>query len=72
MQWKIAIILQTLKRFVFPALLSMLVLWLIANEFAQWVPIVCGVSDIFAVDVTECKEYVANINSSSYISIRTV
>jgi hypothetical protein len=59
MQWKIAIILQTLKRFVFPALLSMLVLWLIANEFAQWVPIVCGVSEIFAIDVSECETWVS-------------
>jgi len=43
------------RRFVLPAALGGIVVWLIANGFSAWVPAVCGVADALAVAVTECK-----------------
>lgn len=43
------------RRFILPAALGGIVVWLIANGFAAWVPAVCGVADALAVAVTECQ-----------------
>lgn len=42
------------RRFILPAALGGIVVWLIANGLAAWVPAVCGVADALAVYVTEC------------------
>jgi len=43
------------RRFILPAALGGIVVWLIANGFAAWVPAVCGVADAMAVFVQECS-----------------
>ena len=43
------------RRFIFPAALGGIVVWLIANGLSGWVPVVCGLADALAIAVTECK-----------------
>ena len=43
------------RRFILPAALGGIVVWLIANGLAAWVPAVCGVADALAVFVAECN-----------------
>lgn len=51
---KFAAIMAFLRRFVLPASIGAFVLWLIANDLAAWVPVVCGVADALAIAVEEC------------------
>ena len=51
---KLAAIIAFCRRFVVPAAIGGLVLWLVANGFDAWVPAVCGVADALAIAVKEC------------------
>ena len=44
------------RRFILPAALGGLVVWLIANGLSGWVPVVCGLADALAIAVTECTQ----------------
>jgi hypothetical protein len=52
---KLAAVIAFCRRFVAPAAIGGLVLWLIANDLSAWVPAVCGVADALAIAVTECS-----------------
>jgi hypothetical protein len=51
---KLAAFIAFCRRFVVPAAIGGLVLWLVANGFDAWVPAVCGVADALAIAVKEC------------------
>jgi hypothetical protein len=56
MDWlKLRAVLFASKRFVIPALLGSLVLWLIANGFEPWADVVCAFSDAIGIPLEECK-----------------
>lgn len=54
MTWVAAI--EIARRFVLPALLSALIIWLLANEYEIWVPAVCSIAESAQVFVAECNE----------------
>lgn len=47
------IALSLAKRFILPALLGSLVVWLIANE-PEWVPVVCQTTANLGIQLAEC------------------
>jgi hypothetical protein len=53
MDTKVAIALGLAKRFILPALLGSLVVWLIANE-PEWVPVVCKTTANLGMELAEC------------------
>lgn len=55
MNAKLAIYLGIIKRFILPVVVGATVVWLIANNYADWADAVCSVSHAMGLDVTECK-----------------
>lgn len=53
MEKKMIIALSLAKRFILPALLGSLVVWLIANE-PEWVPVVCQTTANLGLQLAEC------------------
>ena len=54
MTWVAAI--EIARRLLLPAILSGIIIWLLANEFELWVPVVCAVADAAQVFVAQCNE----------------
>jgi hypothetical protein len=56
MDWlKLRAVLFASKRFIIPAILGSLVLWLIANGLEPWANVVCAFSDAIGISIEECK-----------------
>lgn len=54
MTWVAAI--EIARRLLLPAILSGIIIWLLANEHEMWVPAICAVADAAEVFVTQCNE----------------
>ena len=55
MNAKLVIYMGIVKRVILPVVLGAAVVWLIANNYADWADAVCSVSHAMGLDVTECK-----------------
>jgi hypothetical protein len=54
MTWVAA--LEIARRLLLPAILSGIIIWLLANGFDIWVPVICSVAEAADVFVTQCNE----------------
>jgi hypothetical protein len=55
MDYRVTIIIGIIRKYAIPTMLGGLVLWLIANGYNDWVPVVCGAADNLGFVVGECK-----------------
>jgi len=52
---KFAIILHVTRKYVAPALIGALVVWLVANELGDWADVVCSFAGALAIAVEACN-----------------
>lgn len=55
MNAKLVIYMGIVKRLILPVVLGATVVWLIANNYADWADAVCSVSNAMGLNVTECN-----------------
>jgi len=55
MNAKLVVYLGIVKRLILPVVVGAAVVWLIANNYADWVDAVCSVSNAMGLNVTECN-----------------
>lgn len=52
---KFAIIVHVFRKYVAPALIGALVVWLVANELGDWADVVCSTAGALAIAVEACQ-----------------
>lgn len=52
---KLAIIVHVTRKYIAPAVIGAVVVWLVANELGDWADVVCSASAALAIAVESCN-----------------